>query len=101
MAMRDLVADDLHLFTDSEHGFGDTFTIPGGATLSGIFDEPYAEAVDVAGTKPTLSCQAAQVAGLEDQSITMTSGAHTGESFRVKRIEPDGPGMPVLILEAL
>ena len=77
-------------FTD----FGVTATV-GGVAVSAIFDAPYADALGMAGTNPTLT--------IDSDSVTPTYGAAVsvaGASFTIAEIHPDATGITRLILEA-
>lgn len=69
-----------------------------GTPISGIFDEPYGEALEgVEGLVPTLKCKAASVPGVAHNDTIVVDG----RTFKVRNVQPDLTGDVVLLrLEA-
>lgn len=75
---------------------GAQIVTPAGAFV-GVFDNAYADALEVEGTRPALTCRASDVSRL-----SLKKGVRVdveAASYRIRRIEPDGTGMSVLVLE--
>lgn len=71
--MKNALADLAAMLAD----FGDYAAI-GTATVRGIFDNAYGEALMMAGTTPTFVCAAADVSGvLEGAAVTIGGAAYT------------------------
>ena len=68
-----------------------------GGNILGVFDHEYVDGVDVEGRQPLLTSATADVValGLRKGSLVTVGG----ETYRVRRHEPDGTGMSRLILE--
>lgn len=94
MDLNGQIADDLDAFFDTEAGFGVAATI-GGETVNGIFDDEYAETLDIAGTAPVIACKTEEVADV-DEGDTVTIA---GTDYTVRDIEQDGTGVTRLVLE--
>lgn len=76
---------------------GGTCTV-GGASVEGIFDNEYSLlAFDIDGSKPALTCRAADVAGAARGNAVVVNGV----SYTIQDIQPDGTGVTVLILEGV
>jgi hypothetical protein len=97
MNLNERIADDMDVFVDTEAGFGVEAELEDGATIDGILDEEYAEALGIAGSAPVFLCRSADVAELtllENDRLTIG-----GTVYEVANIEPDGTGMTKLVLE--
>lgn len=78
------------LFAD----FGVAATV-GGASVTGIFDDAYADALGIAGSGPTLLLPSASAA-----SASLGASCVVGAvSYTVSGIQPDGTGMTRLMLQ--
>lgn len=74
--------------------FGTVATI-GAASVTGIFDQPAAEAFGMLGSDPTFTCAAADVSGVAaGQAVTIA-----GTGYTVTAVKPDGTGLTVLYLD--
>jgi hypothetical protein len=79
----------------STSDFGETVTIAGQAVVV-VWFEPSADAIGIAGTKPSLVCPTAKLpAGLEEGHVVLR-GTHL---YAIALIQPDGTGVTTLVLE--
>ena len=89
-------AADRAAFLDSDE-FGAVVTVAG-VSVPGIFDAAYlAEDIlgaGLQGASPRLTCRTADVAGAAEGAAVVVDGA----AYTLRRQEPDGTGMTVLIL---
>ena len=91
-----MFSEDFSLFFDSIDGFAVTATINAGS-VDGIFDRPYIESTDYAGTQPVFQCAESEVSGVSrGDTITIDS-----QDYAVVNIEPDGTGITTLVLSEL
>lgn len=65
------------------------------ASVWGIFENAYAEDLNIAGTRPQLRCRTTDVS----TAIVGTAVVVNELSYLVRGVQPDGTGMTVLILE--
>lgn len=86
--------EDLDEFLDVDDGFAVTVTIDG-ATVSAIFSNQSADALDVAGTQPVLTVKSSDVAATARGAAVVVNAVN----YTVAKIEPDGTGMSRVILE--
>lgn len=74
--------------------FGTVATI-GAASVTGIFDQPAAEAFGMLGSDPTFTCATSDVSGVAaGQALTIA-----GTGYTVTAVKPDGTGIAVLHLD--
>ena len=66
-----------------------------GAAVSGIFDNAYAEAFDMATRAPMFTLPSASAAAATQASVLVVGGV----SYRVTSVQPDGTGVTTLMLE--
>ncbi len=99
MTFADQMLEDLDVFTNpDEHG---TTALLDGVEVSGVYEVPSAEDLQVAGTTPTYSgSSSALQAAQEDQTLTITSGPDAGLEYRVVIARPDGTGWTTIELES-
>ena len=76
-----------------------TPAVIGGVSVSGLFDDGYAESLNnmIAGHKPTFLCVAANLPALTLGTTTCVIDAVT---YTVQETQPDGYGITNLILQA-
>lgn len=70
--------------------------VVGGETLTAIFDDEYADGLEVEGSNPRLVCKDADLPADLAHGTVVTYGTQT---FVVRGIQPDGSGMTALELE--
>lgn len=88
-------ADELANFFDATEGFGETATFTGGSATV-IFDNAFAEDLNVKGTLPLGHCRTADVSTVsEGDTITIRSVAYT-----VQEKKDDATGVTVLVLSS-
>lgn len=90
------------LFTDADRAellsaadFG-TVALVADNPVTGVFQNGYAEALGMTGTWPQFLCASASVTAVSN-GATVVIGT---DNFSVVRIERDGQGMAVLVLQA-
>lgn len=67
----------------------------GAATIRVIFDNAYAEDLEITGTNPIATCKASDVAtASRGDTITIS-----GTDYTIQNIQPDGTGETLLILD--
>lgn len=86
--------EDLDAFLDTDDGFAVTATI-GGASVSAIFSNQAADALQVAGTQPVLTVKSSDVSATARGTAVVVNAVN----YTVAKIEPDGTGMSRVILE--
>lgn len=87
-------AEDLDAFFDTA-GFAVAIAFDGStATVAGIFDNQYQEALGVGGQVARVMCKSSDAVGAVGRLLTV-QGTH----YRVVAQEPDGSGVTVLQLE--
>jgi hypothetical protein len=90
------ILTDLDTMIDTDE-FAVSALLSGGVVINVIFDNGYAEELDVAGSKPTATCKASDVVGVSrGNPIIIPVG---GTAYTVQNIQPDGTGETLLILE--
>lgn len=87
------LTEDFSVFSAGE--FSSTATLDG-HTVKGIYDDAYAEGVEIEGESPTFECESADVPSDLAQGDAVVIGT---ESFTVVTIKPDGTGWTVIVLE--
>lgn len=84
---------ELAQFFDDSKGFAQSATFSS-STISVIFDNAFAEDLNVKGSLPVATCRSADVTTLsEGDTITISSTAYT-----VQEKKADGTGVTVLVL---
>jgi hypothetical protein len=83
-------ADRLAMLSD----FGQTVSIDG-SDVTAIYDEDYVESLDIAGTRPLLYCRTSDVESAGHGDSVEVDGI----DYTVAKVQPDGTGLTVLILE--
>lgn len=78
----DYSADLAGLYAD----FGESVTVAA-ATITAIFDGGYADALDMAGTQPTLRCRASDVASVAHGAAVVRAGVN----YTVRGKQPLAP----------
>lgn len=90
-----MFVEDLAPFFDTVTGFAQACTFSNGVTADCIFDNGYAEALQGAGTTPTLTAATSTVATVvRGNTVTVNS-----VSYAVANVEADGTGVTILVLE--
>jgi len=71
-----------------------------GVTVSGIFDQAYVSALDVASIGPGLLLATADTKAvqIDTSQVRILDGPYAGPAYTVRGIEPDGTGLTVLRL---
>ena len=88
-------SSELANFFDEEEWFGEVATF-GSSSISVIFDNAFAEDLNIKGTLPLAHCRTADVTSLsEGGTITINSTAYT-----VQEKKDDGTGVTVLVLSS-
>jgi len=86
------LAEDLSaFFRPTEHG---TPAVIAGAAVVGIFDDAYADGLEMADTGPRFLCREADARVVVGESISVA-----GAGFKVVERKPDGTGLVELVLE--
>lgn len=90
-----MFVEDLTPFFDTVTGFAQACAFSNGVTADCIFDNGYAEALQGAGTTPTLTAATSTVATVvRGNTVTVNS-----VSYAVANVEADGTGVTTLVLE--
>jgi hypothetical protein len=90
-----MFAEDLAPFFDTVTGFAQACTFSNGVAADCIFDNGYAEALQGAGTTPTLTAATTAVATVvRGHTVTVNAVGYT-----VANVEADGTGVTTLVLE--
>ena len=90
-----MFAEDLAPFFDAATGFAQACVFSNGTTANCIFDNGYGEALQGAGTTPTLTAATADVATIvRGHTVTINT-----VSYAVANVEADGTGVTTLVLE--
>ena len=90
-----MFAEDLAPFFDADTGFAQACVFSNGVTANCIFDNGYAEALQGAGTTPTLTAATSTVSTVvRGNTVTINS-----VSYAVANVEADGTGVTTLVLE--
>lgn len=90
-----MIGDDLDVFFDLDEHALQAIVIESGEVITGIFDRPYTDALDVQGFSPSLTCKSADVAELRRGRLIEIQDT----VFKVVAIEPDGTGVTRVQLE--
>ena len=87
--------EDLSYVVDTTTGFAVVGTLNGSSTLTGIFDNDYAESGRIASANPTFTVRTADYASPAQGDALVISGT----TYAVRSWEPDGTGITVVQLE--
>lgn len=87
--------EDLSYLDDTTTGFAVSATYNGSTTVTGIFDNGYAEAGGVQGSNPTFTLKTSAIASPAHGDTLVISGT----TYKIRGVEPDGTGVTVLQLE--
>ena len=93
-----MLTEDLSVFFNAdEHGV-ECVILDTQDIITGIFDKPYSDALDIQGFSPSLTCASVDVA---DKALSRGARIDIpGEAvYRVATFEPDGTGVTRIILE--
>lgn len=85
--------EDLSAFF-STSAFATTATLDG-ASVAGIFDNAYMDALGLATTEPRFTLRSTDATTTTTASLLVVNGA----TYRVRSVQPDGTGVTVLALE--
>lgn len=90
-----MFAEDLAPFFNAVTGFAQACAFSNGVMANCIFDNGYGEALQGAGTTPTLTAATAEVATVvRGHTVTINT-----VSYAVANVEADGTGVTTLVLE--
>ena len=90
-----MFVEDLTPIFDAVTGFAQACAFSNGVTADCIFDNGYAEALQGAGTTPTLTAATSTVATVaRGHTVTVNAVGYT-----VANVEADGTGVTTLVLE--
>jgi hypothetical protein len=73
--------------------FGITATV-GGASVTGIFDDAYADPLNFSGSEPSLLCKSSDVSARAQGDAVVVNAVN----YTITAIKPDGTGMTRLLL---
>lgn len=88
--------DRATFFNTAEHG---TTAVINSTNVDGVFDNEYAEILDVTGSTPMFICTTADLDAIAPTVDRSTTVAIDGVDYTIEDIQPDGTGMTMLILE--
>lgn len=90
-----MIGDDLDVFFDLDEHALEAIVIESGTVITGIFDRPYTDALDVQGFSPSLTCKSADVGELRRGRLIEIEST----VYKVVNVEPDGTGISRVQLE--
>lgn len=87
--------EDLDVFLNTDEHAIEAIVIESGNVITGIFDRPYTDALDVQGFSPSLTCKSADVGELRRGRLIEIEST----VYKVVNVEPDGTGISRVQLE--
>lgn len=92
-----MLTEDLDAFFDADEHATECVIIDTQDIITGIFDRPYGDALDIQGFTPSLTCKSSDVA---DKGLRRGTRIEVGTTvYRVVTFEPDGTGVTRVQLE--
>jgi hypothetical protein len=88
---------DADLLVMAQSPLGDVATIEG-TEVSGIFDNEYQVALDIAGTSPAFSCRQTDLDAITPSVARGTNVTINAVVYTIEDPQPEGTGWTVLIL---
>lgn len=87
--------EDIDVFFSTDEHALQAIVIESGTVITGIFDRPYTDALDVQGFSPSLTCRTADVCELRRGRLIEIQNT----VYKVVTVEPDGTGVSRVQLE--
>ncbi len=91
-----MLTEDLDAFFDADEHATECVVIETQQVVSGIFERPYSDALDVQGFTPSLTMKSCDASEFLRRGYRIEIG---DDVFRVALIEPDGTGVSRVVLE--